>query len=596
MVILQLKNQLDPSKPPHMVAGMKLPLEDNFEDILGKAQKGLKISNEDLAFRAGIPISSVVLLQKGTLLEGPLRQMAPLLQLDGESLLSIARKTWHPAEVSLPGLLCFNTYFAEHDMTVNHYIVYDPVSKSAAIFDTGTDAAPTLDAVAERGLKVESICITHTHVDHVTVLPVLRAAFPEATVYCGRGENLPDAVPVDQGFNFNIGTLTVETRETSGHAVCGMSYIIGGLEKPLAIVGDALFAGSMGGPRTSWEQALQHNRRQLFSLPAETVVGPGHGPLTTIGEEKAHNPFYPEFKPSLNPSMKEKIAFVGVGRMGGNMARRIREVGYQVTAVYDVSAEAAAEVAAEIGATVCTRLADVTAAADIIFTVVTNDEAMRAIFYNGEDNLFMAAAGKTFINCATLTPQVHIDLESAAAAIGATTIEGCMASSIPQAREGTLQLMIGGKKEVFDRLQPLLKNISAVLTYVGPAGKAAEVKALVNMVMNINTAGLAEGLGLGAALGLDLEMLAKVFSVTGANSRVLQTDGDDMIQREHSCFFRADHAAKDSHIALSLAREKGLNLPLATATAAQYDRMIELGLGELDKSGVAELTFKNRRG
>ncbi len=292
--------------------------------------------------------------------------------------------------------------------------------------------------------------------------------------------------------------------------------------------------------------------------------------------------------------MKEKIAFVGVGRMGGNMARRLHDTGYSVTAVYDVSPEAAASVAADTGAAVCTRLADITAAADVIFTVVTNDAAMEGIFYNKEDNLLTGAAGKTFVNCATLTPQVHIDLEAAAAAVGAKTIEGCMASSIPQARDGTLQFMIGGRPGVFEEVRPILEKMSAVLTYVGPAGKAAQVKALVNMVMNINTAGLAEGLGLGAALGLDIEMLAKVFSVTGANSRVLQTDGEDMIQREHSCFFRADHAAKDSHIALSLAVKEGLNLPLAAATAAQYDRMVELGLGELDKSGIAELTFKGR--
>ena len=575
---------------------MNLPLEDNFEDLLGKAQKGLKISNEDLALRAGIPIASLTLLQQGQLLEGPLRQVAPLLNLHAETLLAIARKAWLPAPVEVPGLIHFNTYYEEHDMKVNHFIVFDPETKAAAIFDTGTDPAPTLAAVAGQGLNVESIFITHTHVDHIAVLPALRAAFPNAVIYCGRGENLENTTPVDHGFGFTIGGLKGESRETSGHAVCGMTYVITGLAKPLAIVGDALFAGSMGGPRTSWEQALTHNRQRIFSLPAETVIAPGHGPLTTLAEEKAHNPFYPEFKPSPNPAMKEKIAFVGVGRMGANMARRVREVGYQVTAVYDVNPAAAAEVAAEIGASVSPTLAGITAAADIIFTVVTDDEAMRRIFFAPDDNLFLGASGKTFINCATLTPQVHIDLETAAAAIGAQTIEGCMASSIPQAREGSLQLMIGGKKEVYDQVEPLLKSMSAVLTYVGPAGKAAEVKALVNMVMNINTAGLAEGLGLGAALGLDLEMLAKVFSVTGANSRVLQTDGDDMIQREHSCFFRADHAAKDSHIALALAQEKGLHLPLAAATAAQYDRMIELGLGELDKSGIAELTFKGRRG
>jgi 3-hydroxyisobutyrate dehydrogenase len=114
------------------------------------------------------------------------------------------------------------------------------------------------------------------------------------------------------------------------------------------------------------------------------------------------------------------------------------------------------------------------------------------------------------------------------------------------------------------------------------------------MVMNINTAGLAEGLALGAALGLDLTMLREVFSQTGANSRVLVTDGEDMMNREHSCFFSAEHAAKDSGIALKLAKEAKLNLPLATATLAQYAKMTKLGLGGLDKSGIAELTFKGR--
>jgi 3-hydroxyisobutyrate dehydrogenase len=292
--------------------------------------------------------------------------------------------------------------------------------------------------------------------------------------------------------------------------------------------------------------------------------------------------------------MSEKIAFVGVGRMGANMARRLKEVGRNVTAVYDLNRAAAAELAEEIGATACDKLADVTAAADVIFTVVTNDVAMESIFFGAGDNLLQGAAGRVFINCATLSPALHVRVEGAAEAAGATSLEGCMASSITQARQGTLQLMIGGKRAVFDRVEPLLQQMSAVLTYIGPAGKAAEVKALVNMVMNINTAALAEGLGLGAALGLDLKMLCDVFAVTGANSRVLQTDGEDMLNRDHSCFFSSEHAAKDSHIALALAVEKGLELPLAKATAAQYDRMVSAGLGELDKSGIAELTFPGR--
>jgi 3-hydroxyisobutyrate dehydrogenase len=288
------------------------------------------------------------------------------------------------------------------------------------------------------------------------------------------------------------------------------------------------------------------------------------------------------------------IGFVGVGRMGANMARRLQDRHLQVTAVYDSNRKAATDLAGELGCAACQDLSDVTAESDVIITVVSDDAAMREIFSGSGDNLLVNARGKLFINCATISPQVHVDLERAAEKAGAQTLEACMASSITQAREGSLYLMCGGSEEAFRKAEPILKELAATVRFVGKAGEAAKVKALVNMVMNINTAGLAEGLGLGAALGLDLKMLREVFSQTGAASRVLQTDGEDMENREHSCFFSAAHAAKDSGIALELARNLGLDLPLARATKEQYDRMIAEGLGELDKSGIAELTFKDR--
>jgi 3-hydroxyisobutyrate dehydrogenase len=290
--------------------------------------------------------------------------------------------------------------------------------------------------------------------------------------------------------------------------------------------------------------------------------------------------------------MAEKIGFVGVGRMGSNMARRLKESGYEVAAVYDVNAPAAQTLAQELGCQACAELKEVTKLSDVIITVVTDDKAMKAI-YNG--GLLIRSRGKLFINCATVTPEVHVWVEAKAEKAGAQTLEACMASSITQAREGTLYLMCGGKPEAFERAKPILEKLSASNRYIGTSGTAAQVKALVNMVMNINTAGLAEGLGLGEALGLDLTTLREVFSQTGANSGVLRTDGEDMQKRDHSCFFSAAHAAKDSGIALKLGKAQGLNLPLATATKKQYDRMVEKGLGELDKSGIAELTFKGRQ-
>ena len=293
----------------------------------------------------------------------------------------------------------------------------------------------------------------------------------------------------------------------------------------------------------------------------------------------------------------ERIGIVGVGRMGANMARRLKEVGYPVTAVYDVRAAAAKSLAAELGCEACAKLARVTELADVIITVVTDDKAQLHVFTHQADNLLRGATGKVFVNCATVSPATHVQVEKLAKKAGAATLEGCMASSINQARAGTLYLMCAGDRRTFNKVQPILRKLSddgKLMRYIGPAGTAAQVKALVNMVMNINTAGLAEGLGLGAALGLDLKVLMEIFSQTGANSRVLVTDGEDMVNREHSCFFSGAHAAKDSGIALALAKQARLNLPLAAATYKQFKKMTQAGLGDLDKSGIAELTFKGR--
>jgi 3-hydroxyisobutyrate dehydrogenase len=289
-----------------------------------------------------------------------------------------------------------------------------------------------------------------------------------------------------------------------------------------------------------------------------------------------------------------RIGFVGVGRMGANMARRLHELGHPVVAIYDTNAATASQLAQELGSKAVEKLSDVTALCDVIFTVVTDDAAMKAIFF-GPDNLFTDAKGKLFVNCATISPAVHVEIEKTGEQLGADVVEAPMASSLTHAREGKLYMMLGGSKAGYLRAEPILQDLTVSVRYVGGSGKAAELKALVNMVMNINTAGLAEGLGLAEALGLDLRIVRDVFSQTGANSRVLETDGPDMLEREHSTFFSASHAAKDSGIALELAKQQGLYLPLVEASKRQFDHMVKVGLGEIDKSGISELTFKSRK-
>lgn len=280
---------------------------------------------------------------------------------------------------------------------------------------------------------------------------------------------------------------------------------------------------------------------------------------------------------------------------GANMARRLKERGFPLVSIFDQHHPAALALASELQMPAVHTPADVAKASRCVITVVSDDAAMRSIYAENDGTSLLAhARDRLFINCATLSPATHFQVDRMVAARGGTSLEACMAGSITQARQGTLYLMCGGASEIFANARPVLEALATTVRYIGAAGEAAKVKALVNMVMNSNTAALAEGLGLGEALGIDASLLREVFSQTGAASRVLETDGEDMQLRAHECYFSAAHAAKDSAIALELAAQVGLTLPIATATLGQYRRLVELGKGDLDKSAVAELTFKDR--
>ena len=180
-------------------------------------------------------------------------------------------------------------------MIVNAYVIWNEVSRKAWIFDTGTDAGPILDFLGERQLKVESIFLTHTHRDHISCLEELNEQAGSKSIYVHELELFDGCIPIQESFDHSIDSLSLVAKHTHGHSVGGMTYIISGLAKPVAVVGDAIFAGSMGGGMVSYEDALQTNREKIMSLPDETILCPGHGPLTTVAGEKANNPFFPEF-------------------------------------------------------------------------------------------------------------------------------------------------------------------------------------------------------------------------------------------------------------------------------------------------------------
>jgi hydroxyacylglutathione hydrolase len=251
-----------------------IPLEDNAADIIGKAQRGLGVSDSALAEKAGLSAQTIRKLRDGAFDEAALLSVAPVLGLDGRALGEIAQ---------------FTTDY--NGMAVNAYLVWDPAARVAAAFDTGADSKEMLRFAKHHKLDVQLILLTHAHPDHVADLPPLREE-TGADVFTPAREPVPGAEPIDEGKKFQLRNLQIDTRLTWGHSPGGLTYVVTGLSQPIAIVGDSLFAGSMGGGNVSYRDALQNNLEKILTLPDETIICPGHGPMTTVGEEKQHNPFF----------------------------------------------------------------------------------------------------------------------------------------------------------------------------------------------------------------------------------------------------------------------------------------------------------------
>lgn len=266
-----------------------IALEDGFADVIGKAQRGLGLSDTQLAEHARVSSQKIRKLREGEFDELALLRVAGVLKLATRALCELAAGEWRPEKVELEGLAQFSTRY--HDMTVNSYLLWHPGGQEAVAFDTGADCGTLLEFATQRGLGIKTILLTHAHPDHIADLARLREK-SGAPVFVSSNEPLPGAEVIEEGKSFRIGKLNIETRLTSGHSRGGLTYVVRGLARPVAVVGDSIFAGSMGGGSVSYEDALRNNLEKILTLPDDTILCPGHGPMTTVGEEKLHNPFF----------------------------------------------------------------------------------------------------------------------------------------------------------------------------------------------------------------------------------------------------------------------------------------------------------------
>jgi len=274
----------------------RVQLEDHLGDIIRKACAMNGISKTVAAAAAEISESEFLTFgetgksaQKINLLA-----LGKLLGLNSAKLTAIANG-WLPAKTDISRwqkLRAITT--KDDDFTVNCFLVWDEATRAAALFDTGLDATPILDCLAAERLQLEHIFITHSHWDHVEALPQIRAAWPQARLHSG-SQNAPASRRNQPDEIISLGGLRVAHRATPGHADDGVTYLIShwpDAAPQVAIVGDAIFAGSMGNGNGAWKLAKQKICEQILTLPADTLLCPGHGPLTTVAEEKEHNPFF----------------------------------------------------------------------------------------------------------------------------------------------------------------------------------------------------------------------------------------------------------------------------------------------------------------
>ncbi len=273
-----------------------MQLEDHVGDVLAKARSFTGTAPDVLAQAAGLTLAEYAQIEDaGQCGKTPnYLALAKILSVDAAKLETLA-KGWlpQPTDTSTWREIRQITSPAR-SMKVHCYLIWDEVTRDAALFDTGTDADAIFKILDEEQLILRYIFITHSHWDHVEVLGTLREKYPLVRIRSGSKK-----VPVEQRNKPNecvqLGSLRISHRETPGHCEDGVTYIVGNWPEDaphVAIVGDAIFAGSMGGARELLALAREKVREQILTLPADTLICPGHGPLTTVAQEKSHNPFF----------------------------------------------------------------------------------------------------------------------------------------------------------------------------------------------------------------------------------------------------------------------------------------------------------------
>jgi 3-hydroxyisobutyrate dehydrogenase-like beta-hydroxyacid dehydrogenase len=280
---------------------------------------------------------------------------------------------------------------------------------------------------------------------------------------------------------------------------------------------------------------------------------------------------------------KSPIGLIGVGLLGSALAERMLAGGLAVVG-FDLQPQQLDELAASGGAR-ATSGRDVAACCELIVLCLPESKVVAAVVDELQGNL---QAGALLIDATTGDPDDSARLAQRLAGQGVRYIDATIAGSSEQVRRGEAVVLIGGDADAVSRAEPVLATWSGSRFHIGPSGSGARMKLVVNLVLGLNRAVLAEGLALAAACGIEPAAALRVLQATPAYSRVMDTKGPKMAARDYQPQARLAQHAKDVRLIRELARRHAARTPLSDVHAQLLQKAIELGFGEADNSAIIE--------
>jgi 3-hydroxyisobutyrate dehydrogenase len=283
-----------------------------------------------------------------------------------------------------------------------------------------------------------------------------------------------------------------------------------------------------------------------------------------------------------------RIAFLGLGIMGRPMARNLARAGFEVT-VWNRTRKRAEELAQEADVRVAATAAEASAAAEVTITMVVDAPQVEEVLFGPHGAAEGMSEGHIAIDMSTIAPTASRAIGERLAERGVAFLDAPVTGSRPKAEDATLTIMVGGDEAAFERARPVLEAMGALVLRVGPQGHGEMAKLINNTLGAINAAGLAEGLTLAGAYGLDTDALLKVVGAGSGASAMAELKARPMLDRDLEPLFKLEHMLKDVRHCIAEAEALGVELPLARAAERLYAEAAERGLGERDFAAVVEV-------